>query len=74
MLTGRQAKKIGLVDELGNKDAAIAAAARLSGMKGEPRICEISSGKKRGTLFGSLSAQALQLFLQSAGGLHVSYK
>ena len=74
ILTGRQAKKIGLIDELGNKDAAIAAAARLSGMKEEPRLCEISSGAKRGTLFGSLSAQALQLFLQSAGGFHVSYK
>jgi len=74
VLTGRQAKKIGLVDELGNKDAAIAAAARLSGMEGEPRLCEISSGKKRGTIFGSLSAQALQLFLQSAGGFHIFYK
>jgi len=74
ILTGRQAKKIGLVDELGNKEAAIAAAARLSGMKGEPRICEISSGTKRGTLFGSLSAQALQLLLQSASGFHVSYR
>ena len=74
ILTGRQAKKIGLIDELGNKDAAIAAAARLSGMKGEPRLCEISSGTKRGTLFGSLTAEALQLFLQSAGGFHISYK
>jgi len=73
ILTGRQAKKIGLVDELGNKDAAIAAAARLSGMKGEPRLCEISSGARRGTLFGSLSAQALQMFLQGASGFHVSY-
>ena len=73
ILTGRQAKKIGLVDELGNKEAAVAAAARLSGMKGEPRLCEISAGARRGTLFGSLSAQALQAFLQAAGGFHVSY-
>ena len=78
VLTGRQAKKIGLVDELGNKDAAIAAAARLSGMDvapGEqPRLCEISSGAKHGTLFGSLSASALQLFVQGASGFHVSYR
>ncbi|MCX6772060.1 MAG: signal peptide peptidase SppA [Candidatus Micrarchaeota archaeon] len=78
ILTGRQAKKIGLVDELGSKDAAIAAAARLSSMPlapgGEPRLCEISSSQKRGTLFGSLSAQALQLLLQGAGGFHVSYR
>ena len=74
ILTGRQAKKIGLVDELGNKDAAIAAAARLSGMSKQPRLCEISSGTKRGTLFGSLSADALRLLLQSAGGFSVSYR
>ena len=78
ILTGRQAKKIGLVDELGNKDAAIAAAARLSNMNiapgDKPRLCEISSSAKRGTLFGSLSASALQLFLQGASGFHVSYK
>jgi len=77
ILTGRQAKKIGLVDELGDKDAAIAAAARLSNMTlapgEEPRLCEISSATKSGTLFGSLSAQALQIFLQGASGFHVSY-
>ncbi|MFA6214339.1 MAG: signal peptide peptidase SppA [Candidatus Micrarchaeia archaeon] len=78
ILTGRQAKRIGLLAELGNRDAAIAAAARLSGMEvaeGEsPKLCGISSGARRGTLFGSLSAQALQLFLQSASGFHVSYR
>jgi protease-4 len=74
ILTGRQAKKIGLIDEVGNKDAAVAAAMRLSGMTEEPRFCEISSSTKRGTLFGSLSAEALRLFLQSAGGFRVSYK
>ncbi|MFA6328795.1 MAG: signal peptide peptidase SppA [Candidatus Micrarchaeia archaeon] len=78
VLTGRQAKKIGLVDELGNKDAAIAAAARLSNMTlapgAKPRLCEISSSKKQGALFGSLSSEALRFFLQSAGGFHVSYK
>ena len=78
ILTGRQAQKIGLVDELGNKDAAIAAAARLSNMtlsEGEkPRLCEISSAKSRGTLFGSLSSDALRLIVQGAGGVGVSYR
>jgi protease-4 len=74
MLTGRQAKKIGLIDELGNKEAAIAAAARLSGIKGEPRLCEISPAKRRGGIFGSLSAEALRLILQQAGGFSVSYR
>ena len=77
ILTGRQAEKIGLIDELGGKDAAIAAAARLSGMNvapgGKPRLCEISHGARRGTLFGSLSAQALRALVQGASGFGVSY-
>ncbi|MFA6214105.1 MAG: signal peptide peptidase SppA [Candidatus Micrarchaeia archaeon] len=74
ILTGRQAKRIGLVDELGNKDAAIAAAARLSGMAGEPSLCEISAGKRQGGIFGSLSFDALEFALQRAGGFGVSYR
>lgn len=38
VFTGRQAKEIGLVDELGNIEDAIKAAAKLSGIKGEPNI------------------------------------
>jgi protease-4 len=36
--TGEQALKIGLVDELGNLEDAIQAAAKLSGIKGEPVV------------------------------------
>ena len=75
ILTGRQAKKIGLIDELGDKGAAIAAAARLSGMgPGEPRLCEISSSKARGSIFGSLSAQAMSILQKSAIAPRVSYQ
>jgi len=74
IMTGRQAKKIGLIDELGNKQSAIDAAARLSGMQGEPRLCEISSSGRRASIFGALSAQALQLMLKSAGMPSVSYQ
>ncbi len=78
ILTGRQAQKIGLIDELGSKDAAIQAAARLANMPvagGEkPQLCEISSSKRRGGLFGSLSASALQLLLESTAGAKVSYR
>ncbi|MCX6770328.1 MAG: signal peptide peptidase SppA [Candidatus Micrarchaeota archaeon] len=42
ILSARQAKKIGLVDELGSKKQAVEKAAKLGGIKGEPRICEIS--------------------------------
>jgi len=36
IFTGEQARKIGLVDELGNLEDAITVAAKLSGIKGEP--------------------------------------
>lgn len=36
--TGEQALKIGLVDELGNLEDAVKAAAKLSGIKGEPSV------------------------------------
>ncbi|GBE02338.1 putative signal peptide peptidase SppA [bacterium BMS3Bbin06] len=38
VFTGRQAKEKGLVDELGNLQDAIMEAARLGGIKGEPRV------------------------------------
>ncbi|HYA31277.1 MAG TPA: signal peptide peptidase SppA [Thermodesulfovibrionales bacterium] len=38
IFTGRQALGTGLVDELGNLDDAVKAAAKLSGIKGEPEV------------------------------------
>lgn len=38
VFTGRQAMKIGLVDELGNLEDAIKTASKLAGVKGEPEI------------------------------------
>lgn len=38
VFTGRQALAVGLVDELGNLQDAISAAARMSGIDGEPRV------------------------------------
>lgn len=38
VFTGRQAQKIGLVDELGNLEDAIKAASKLAGIKGEPEV------------------------------------
>jgi len=38
ILTGAQAKKLGLVDEMGGLQDAIAEAVKLSGLKGEPEI------------------------------------
>lgn len=38
VFTGRQALKIGLVDEIGNLEDAIKAASKLAGIKGEPQV------------------------------------
>jgi protease-4 len=44
VFTGEQAVKAGLVDELGNLEDAVKAAAQLAGIKGEP---EVVSKKER---------------------------
>jgi len=68
IMTGRQAKKIGLVDSLGNKKAAIKKAAELAGMDTEnPRTCDISISKARKGLLGSLSAESVDFFVRSLG-------
>lgn len=38
IFTGRQAQRVGLVDELGNLESAISAAAELGGIVGEPKL------------------------------------
>lgn len=54
--TGRQAKKAGLVDELGNYHDALAAAAKAGGIQGEPQVK--TYGRSRG-LYGLLSERSL---------------
>ncbi|MBU0586070.1 signal peptide peptidase SppA [Candidatus Micrarchaeota archaeon] len=57
VLTGKQAKEIGLVDALGNKQDAIRKAAELAGMDTENlRICEVDASPERsGGLFDAKS-------------------
>jgi len=55
--SGRQALENGLVDELGNLDDAIAKAAGLGGISGEPRIVEYERIPDFSTLFGGLSGR-----------------
>ncbi len=54
VFTGRQAMKIGLVDELGNLEDAIKTASKLAGVKGEP---EIVTKKERFSLIQLLRGQ-----------------
>ena len=59
IFTGRQAKEVNLVDELGNLDDAIQVAADLAGIAGEPKVVEPRKrfsirGLLESLLFGSL--------------------
>ncbi len=52
--TGRQAKKLGLVDELGNFYDAVALTAKLAGIEGEPEIYEFGPKSPFERLFGEI--------------------
>jgi protease IV len=63
VFTGEQALKVGLVDELGNLEDAVKAAAKLSGIRGEP---EVVTKKERfsltNVLRGSMPKELTDLF------------
>lgn len=67
LFTGRQAQKLGLVDELGDLNHAIRLAGTLSGIKGEPDV--IYSGKKKATFWEMILQQA---FISLVGELKKS--
>jgi protease-4 len=52
IFTGRQAKEMGLVDELGNFQDAIDLAAKLAGIEGKPKVVEYGRRSPFETLFG----------------------
>ena len=58
VFTGRQAKKIGLVDELGNLQDAIQAAAKMSGIKDEPQIIY---SKKESSFLGNFIKNSMAI-------------
>ncbi len=57
IMTGKQAVELGLVDELGNLQDAIYAAAKTAGIRGKPRV--IKPRKKRPTLLELLGIRSL---------------
>jgi protease-4 len=59
LFTGRQAKKLGLVDWLGTYEDAIAMAGRMGGIEGEPRV--IRERYRKETLFDILFQMAERL-------------
>jgi protease IV len=75
IMSGRQAKRIGLVDQLGNKKAAILRAAELGGISSkDPALCELSSSNAKKGLLGSLSAEAVDFLVKSSGIPRLSYR
>lgn len=73
ILSGQQAQKLGLLDSLGNMEDAIAKAAKLSGIRGEPSV--VYAEKKRFSvlefILGSRLAGALDRITSAA--LHSGY-
>jgi protease-4 len=57
IFSGEQAKNLGLVDELGNLEEAIALAAKMAGIQGEPEV--IYAEKKRFSLFDFLLQESV---------------
>ncbi|HEX2986921.1 MAG TPA: S49 family peptidase, partial [Chloroflexota bacterium] len=51
--TGTEAKKLGLVDEIGGLRETVLAAGRAGRIKGEPKVKEYGQGGLAGALFGS---------------------
>lgn len=71
IFTGRRAKELGLVDEIGNIDDAIEGAADMIGMHGRPMV--ISERKKQG--FGPwLDSKIAGLNPQSSSSMVMQYK
>jgi protease-4 len=62
LFTGRQAQKLGLVDELGDLNYAVRLAGTLSGMEGEPNV--IYPAKKKLSLWELILNQAVSAVLE----------
>jgi len=62
IFSGDQAKALGLVDELGDLEDAIALAAKMAGIKGEPEV--IYPEKKRFSILDLLLQKTLQKILE----------
>lgn len=61
--TGRQAKSLGLVDEMGAMEEAVNAAAKMAGIQGKPVIHEYGSPGLWGTILGSGSQSLVDSLL-----------
>lgn len=71
IFTGRMAKDLGLVDELGNLQDAIMLAGKLTGIEGEPKVV---SKKEKFSIFDMLKGQLPEkLFGNAFSGIQLKY-
>ncbi len=71
IFTGRMAKEVGLVDELGNLEDAIKLAGELSGIKGEPRVVY---KKEKFSFFDIIRGSfSRKLFTDTFSGIRLKY-
>ncbi|MDI6800824.1 MAG: signal peptide peptidase SppA [Thermodesulfovibrionales bacterium] len=70
IFSGRQALKAGLVDELGDLEYAIKAAAKLAGIKGEP---EVVTKKERSVIFDLLKGKVPESIWKVLYGVELKY-
>ncbi|MBI4683232.1 MAG: signal peptide peptidase SppA [Nitrospirae bacterium] len=71
IFTGRMAKNIGLVDELGNLQDAIMLAGKLTGIKGEPQVV---SKKEKFSIFDMIKSQLPEKLIGNAfSGIQIKY-
>jgi len=70
IFTGRQARELGLVDELGSLEAAVRRAGELAGIEGQPEVVYPPSEKPRliDFLMQEASSQIRQALLAPPGG------
>ncbi|MEW6328557.1 MAG: signal peptide peptidase SppA [Candidatus Micrarchaeota archaeon] len=66
ILTGKQAQRIGLVDELGGEQRAIDKAAELGKLKPSPPLCEV---KKKASIFEEIFGMFARLFAEIVSNL-----
>lgn len=77
--TGRQARNLGLIDEMGSLEEAVKAAAQMAGMAGKPLTKEYGRGGFWEALFGSTAQLMLevlrnQLLQAGMGGAPVEWR
>jgi protease-4 len=69
--SGNQARKVGLVDDIGDLEYAISVAAKMAGIKGEP---EVISKKEKNTWLELLKGEIPESFMKYAPNLELKYQ